>query len=290
MIQVKCIERSIKRLKYAYLICPVFYLLIFLVGCDKNGVMCVSGDTPILTPSGNIPAEKLNIGNEIFSYDLTRNILIPAKIADIRRGYDRCIRFGIYSGARLRVTVDHLIFSPETGNYERALKWQSAELSIFYAIGEGMPKTPIVTPLGIDLKKVEVFDITVDSPFGNFIANGILMHNKTPPIYPTPPVDDLEVVETDSNSVTLAWTVPGDLEIYPVEYDVRFLDREWQHDEYWTEADTVTGEPAPSTPGSRDTMTVEGLQDSTTYWFGMTTVSNRGHHSNVSNIVSGITQ
>jgi hypothetical protein len=234
-------------------------------------------------------AEKLNIGDEIYSYDFSQGRLIPAKIVNIRKGNERCVRFYVNSGSSLEVSIEHPIYSPETGTYEKALRWQSTELSEFYTFSQEKPTTAILTSMEISREKIAVYDITVDSPFGNFIANGILVHNKTPPIYPTPPVDNLEIVEIDSNSVTLAWTVPGDAEIYPVEYDIRFLDREWQRDDYWIEADTVTGEPFPSAPGARDTMTIESLLDSTTYWFGMTTISNFGDYSIVSNIVSGTT-
>lgn len=290
MVQIKYIKGSIKFLKCSCWIGPVIYLLILFSGCEKNGVTCVSEDTLILTPNGNIPVERLKTGDEVYSYDFSRGILVPAKIANIRRGYDRCIRFKTDSGAGLCVTTDHPIYSPETRTYEKALKWISAELSEFYMLEQNKTVKANVTLLPIGSEKVKVFDISVDSPFGNFIANGILVHNKTPPLEVTPPVDDLEIVGTDSGAVTLAWTVPGNETIYAVEYDVRYLDREWQTDEYWTAADTVTGEPIPSAPGSRDTMTVDGLLNSTTYWFGMTTISNGGGFSNVSNIVSGSTQ
>ncbi len=290
MIKTAYQIKTISRRYYLFGICIVLSIGILLASCDDRPVVCVSRDTLILTPNGNVPVTDLKIGDMVFSYDLSRNIPVPAKIVSVRPGYGKCIGFDTDSGRRINVTAEHPIYSPETGGYEKASKWRSAELTAFLTLDRNRPKTAAVTTLEVSSKEIRVFDLTVDSPFNNFFADGILVHNKTPPLDITPPVNDLDVVETDSNSVTLAWTVPGNSEIYPAEYDMRFLDREWQTGDYWTAADTIIGEPTPSAPGSRDTMMVEDLQDSTTYWFGMTTISNSGGYSNLSNIVSGSTQ
>lgn len=293
MIKLNNPCKQIARRYHLFVNCLILSFGILLISCDSGPtIMCVSGDTTILTPEGYIPVKSLKVGEYVMSYAFDQNVLSPARITGIRQGFGKCIQFRSDSGHTLKVTADHPVYSPETITYRKASSWQFDGLSKVYIVEQNKLKTAIASIAKIDSKEIRVFDVTVDSPFNNFIANGILVHNKTPPIYPTPPVDDLEVVETDSNSVTLAWTVPGNQNLYPVEYDLRYLDREWQSGEWsdWAAADTAVGEPTPSAPGSRDTMTVENLQDSTTYWFGMTTISNEGDYSSVSNIVSDTTQ
>ncbi len=276
--------------KYHLLVNYLTLLLgILLISCE-TGPTCVSGDATILTKDGYVPVKSLKVGDYVMSYAFGQNILLQARIVGIKQGFGKCIQFRSDSGHTLKVTADHLVYSPETKTYKKASSWQFDGLSKVYIIEQNKLKIAIATISKIDSKEIRVFDITVDSPFSNFIANGILVHNKTPPLNATPPVNDLEVVDTDSNSITLAWTVPGNAEINPIEYDIRFLDREWQTGDYWTAADTVIGEPTPSAPGSRDTMTVAGLQDSISYWFGMTTISNDDGYSNLSNIVFASTQ
>ncbi len=289
MIKLSNPGKQIARKYHLFVNCLTLTVAILLISCD-SGPLCVSGDTTILTPEGYVPVKSLKVGDYIMSYAFDQNILSPARITGIKQGFGKCIQFRSDSGHTLKVTADHPVYSPETMTYKKASSWQFDGLSKVCVFEQDKLKTAIATISRIDSEEIRVFDITVASPFNNFIANGILVHNKSLPPDDTPPVDDLEVVDTDSNSVTLAWTVPGNQNLYPVEYDLRYLDREWQADDFWTLADTVIGEPVPSVPGSRDTMTVENLQDSTTYWFGITTFSNEGYFSSVSNIVSDTTQ
>jgi len=207
MIKLNNPGKQIARRYHLLVNCLTLSFAILLISCDV-GPTCVSGDTTILTPEGYVPVKSLKVGDYVMSYAFDQNVLSLARITGIKQGFGKCIQFRSDSGHTLKVTADHPVYSPETMTYIKASSWQFDGLSKVYIVEQNKLKTAIATISKIDSKKIRVFDITVDSPFNNFIANGILVHNKTPPIDHTPPVDDLEVVDTDSSSVTLAWTVP----------------------------------------------------------------------------------
>ena len=75
-----------------------------------------------------------------------------------------------------------------------------------------------------------------------------------------------------SNSVSLTWTAPGDdsLTGTAAQYDLRYSTVAITATNFST-ATRFTGTPTPAAPGSPQTVTVTGLQPSTTYYFAIKT-------------------
>jgi len=96
-----------------------------------------------------------------------------------------------------------------------------------------------------------------------------------------------------SNSVTLAWTAPGDDGTTGTasEYDVRYLEGTTPITESnWASATQASGEPAPQTAGTGETFTVTGLDFDTTYYFAIKTSDEVPNESDISNSPSGTTE
>jgi len=109
----------------------------------------------------------------------------------------------------------------------------------------------------------------------------------------TPPatISDLAVVSTSSSSATLAWTAPGDdgNQGTAQSYDLRYAGAPITTNAEFDAANLVNGEPSPSPAGTRESMTVSGLQPSTTYYFAIKALDAAGNASSLSNSASGTT-
>ena len=103
-------------------------------------------------------------------------------------------------------------------------------------------------------------------------------------------VSDLAIVAPGSNTMRLAWTAPGDdgLSGSASTYDVRYALVPIDSASFDLAAQ-ATGEPFPSAAGSADSFTVRGLECTTTYYFALRALDDRGNRSGVSNCVSGTT-
>ncbi len=116
-------------------------------------------------------------------------------------------------------------------------------------------------------------------------AGGVEVDDDT---YPST-VSDLHAETITPTTVTLAWTVPGDIDTVgtATAYDMRFSKSiiTWQT---WDSEAQLSGEPHPSSYGSVDTMRVTGLEEDSTYFFALKTRGHGGNWSWMSNCVSAV--
>jgi hypothetical protein len=109
----------------------------------------------------------------------------------------------------------------------------------------------------------------------------------------TPPaaITDLAVTSTSASAAFLVWSAPGDNghEGTASRYDLRYAITPITTDDEFNAATQLTGEPAPSPAGTSESMTVNGLQPGTTYYFAIKTFDQVGNVSPLSNSPSGTT-
>ncbi|MHB9052871.1 MAG: tyrosine-type recombinase/integrase [Thermoleophilia bacterium] len=105
----------------------------------------------------------------------------------------------------------------------------------------------------------------------------------------TPPaqVSNLAVTSTTSGSASVAFTAPGDDDNTgtATAYDLRYststiMDQDWQ------DAVPASGMPAPLSAGSTQTITVNGLNPGTTYYFALKATDEMALQSPLSNVAS----
>lgn len=103
-------------------------------------------------------------------------------------------------------------------------------------------------------------------------------------------VADLTVTGTTGTSISVRWTAPGDdgTTGTATSYDVRYSTSTITSAN-WGSALQATGEPAPATPGTAQTLTIGGLSGSRTYFVAIKTTDDAGNVSVLSNVVSGTT-
>lgn len=105
-------------------------------------------------------------------------------------------------------------------------------------------------------------------------------------VIPPAAITDLAVGTVDSSSVELLWTATGDNGTSGTAfgYDILQLDRPITEDNY-TEAGGPTTTPIPGPPGTAESIVVEDLQPSTTYYFAVIVWDESRNRSPVSNNV-----
>jgi len=107
---------------------------------------------------------------------------------------------------------------------------------------------------------------------------------------PPAPITDLLAKNPTTSSVYLLWTAPGDdeLEGTAESYDIRYYS-EPITDANWPIASQFDGEPAPKPAGRVETVNIDGLDESTKYFFAVKTTDDVGNTSALSNSVSETT-
>ncbi len=103
-------------------------------------------------------------------------------------------------------------------------------------------------------------------------------------------VSDLAVTESNSNSLVVGWTAPGDDgdSGTATRYDVRWSEQPIDGGNF-ASATPAPGAPTPAAAGRHETLEVTGLAPSRTYYVAMKALDEWGNESALSNVASGDT-
>jgi len=132
---------------------------------------CVARGTKVKTPRGNRNVEELEVGDEIIVVDPNTLAQHASTITAIRRAPRECGRLN-----DLTVTSAHPLFDPEEGVWAPAGDWLLGVREVFLGERGPMRVTRAERFVGIE----DVFDLTVAHELHTFVANGVVVHNKSP--------------------------------------------------------------------------------------------------------------
>lgn len=153
------------------------------------------------------------------------------------------------------------------------------------------PETLTVEPLAPDTVYYFALKTADEVPNWSGISN-VAVAGVTDSVPPAAVVD-LSAEPVSEHSVLLVWSAPGDDDSLgtAMEYDVRYGEGPITVANWDSSAIVkhVTGEPAPSPAGGRDSVYVSGLSYGTEYYFAIKTLDEKGNESNVSNDASATT-
>jgi hypothetical protein len=92
-----------------------------------------------------------------------------------------------------------------------------------------------------------------------------------------------------STPFTLTWTAPGDDGVSGIAtgYELRYSSQPLTQANYLL-ATRITGLPAPTAAGTRQSFVVNGLADGTTWYLALRTIDDAGNWSSVSNVVTRV--
>lgn len=158
-------------------------------GCIIQDNSCVAEGAQIATPQGLRPIEALEVGDLVWAVDPNSGERHSTRVTAIRTATRECLSLQLGSTS-LVCTPDHPIYVPATDTYEPAVSYLERKADTILRVDERGTEVLAVQSVRTDAGMHRVFDITVESPLHNFVANGVLVHNKSPGCDIDGPSDD----------------------------------------------------------------------------------------------------
>lgn len=150
--------------------------------CELGSDNCIAQGTMILVPSGLVPIESLRVGDHVYALDVSTNVLVETSVTEIRSAKRECIAAGLGGGDSLRCTPNHPLYDPEEGVYAPASDWIEGRRGRLLRVTlDGSPQELSIQDKVVHSGVFEVFDLSVESEHHNYVAAGVLVHNKSPP-------------------------------------------------------------------------------------------------------------
>jgi cysteine-rich repeat protein len=162
----------------------VFVATLATAGCQffLDEETCFVAGTLIATPDGARSIESLRIGDAVWSYDRQAG-LVARTLHAIHRARARVVCRVELRGACIRgVTPSHPMYDAARDTYV-ALRDLSPEARLLL-VRDGMTQALPIERLVVEEApepSFEVFNLTVQGPEHNYIADGVLVHNKSLP-------------------------------------------------------------------------------------------------------------
>lgn len=139
---------------------------------------CVSAATLVRTPRGEVAAGSLAIGDLVWSVDVASGGLVEGRIVAIRRATRECVALH-WGDETLICTSDHPLYDPERGVYRPAGDWVTSAARQLLRRAEAGASPVVVARAESFVGLHEVVDLTLASEPHNFVAAGIVVHNKS---------------------------------------------------------------------------------------------------------------
>jgi hypothetical protein len=144
---------------------------------------CIARGARVRTPRGSRPIEDLEVGDEVLCVDPELGVTHATRITWRRVVQRECLTLS-FDGGALQCTSDHPLYCPTSKGWHPAGDWALGKrTSLLQVTSEGqrvVEVTSVSTFSGVH----DVFDLTVEHPLHNFVADGVLVHNKQPPRVP----------------------------------------------------------------------------------------------------------
>lgn len=156
--------------------------LVLWTGCGDD-LRCVARGSQIATPRGWVAVEALAVGDSIYAVDLTAGALVATTVVSVRQARRECVALAVEGGNEVILTPDHPVHAPSLGGFVAAGRIVLAQVREVTAIAGALPDARVerrgVGPCRVDAGVHEVFDVGVASEHHNFVANGLVVHNKS---------------------------------------------------------------------------------------------------------------
>lgn len=139
---------------------------------------CFAVGTTIATPRGDVPIERLRVGDVVLGYDEATHRVVESPVTETFVFPDRHPgTLTTSDGRTLRVTGEHPIYVPDANRYVEAKDLAGDERLL--ALGaRGAVRSSIGSALEPSTTTETVYNITV-AGVHNYFAEGVLVHNKT---------------------------------------------------------------------------------------------------------------
>ena len=158
-----------------------------------GGIFCIARGSKVKTPRGERNIEDLSVGDEVTVVDPVSLEHHVGKISEVRSAKRECARLN-----SLRLTSSHPLFDTDKNEWAPSGDWLLGARTHFASLDGPQKVEHVDRFIGID----DVYDLTIDHPLHTFVADGVVVHNKTPPYQPLPCrlADGTEVTKGESCS------------------------------------------------------------------------------------------
>lgn len=139
---------------------------------------CVATGTRVSTPTGPRRVEDFAVGDALFTVDPLNGAFAITHVTHIRTSERECGSLTV-GGAAFTVTSDHPLFDPITGSFHAAGDWLTGSRSRLLAF-DGERTFPVEVAHRESFARIsQVFDLTVAHAWHTFVAEGVVVHNKS---------------------------------------------------------------------------------------------------------------
>lgn len=148
-----------------------------LVACGGTPT-CVARGSRVATPRGARRIEELREGDTIVVVDPTSGLTAESRIVRIVSNH-REVGLLSMGGASLSLTSDHPVYDPIAKDFFPAGDWLLGQRTVLLQLAEdGVREVPVSRAESF-VGVAEVFDLTVEHPWHTFVAEGVVVHNKS---------------------------------------------------------------------------------------------------------------
>lgn len=138
-------------------------------GKTKAGGQCLHPETVVHLADGQLlPLEEINVGDEVLSYDFTKQIFVPSKVLETWEVKKEKI-YSITTEDTIIASGDHIFFLAD-GTTKAA---EELQVGMRLLNGNGQPAS--ITYIVIEEKEIPLIDIKVENE--NFVAENLVVHN-----------------------------------------------------------------------------------------------------------------
>lgn len=138
---------------------------------------CVCAATPVQTPRGPRRLGDVAVGDVVWSIEVGTGARVERRVVARRAARRECVRLR-HGAGELVCTPDHPLYSPESRSYEPASRWvEGARRLLALATDEGVAAVEVEAVEAYAGVR-EVVDLTVEGEPHNFVAGGVVVHNK----------------------------------------------------------------------------------------------------------------
>lgn len=129
------------------------------------------------TPAGPRRLGDVVVGEVVWSVEVETGARVARRVVARRAARRECVRLR-HAAGELVCTPDHPLYSPESGSYEPASRWVEGARRTLSLMTDEEITTVEVEAVEAYAGVREVVDLTVEGAPHNFVAGGVVVHNK----------------------------------------------------------------------------------------------------------------
>lgn len=146
-----------------------------------GGLFCIARGALVSTPRGKRRIEDLVVGDTVWCVDPESGERVEAPLVQVRSAKREIMRLE-GDGFSLRCTTDHPLYDPVAKEWSAAGDWVLGKRTALLRVEDGArPSVVQVSTRVIADGLADVFDLSVEHALHNFVADGVLVHNKSLP-------------------------------------------------------------------------------------------------------------